>query len=334
MMEWTDRHFRFFLRQITRHTLLYTEMVTASAIVHGDRSYLLAFNPEEQPVALQVGGSEPDDLAEAARIGQDFGYAEINLNVGCPSDRVQSGRFGACLMAEPELVAECVAAMQSAVDIPVTVKTRIGIDDTEGIEFLMEFVDTVSEVGCRSFAVHARKAWLKGLSPKQNREVPPLCYDVVHELKNRRPDLEIIINGGIENLDAVEEQLRFVDGAMIGRAAYHDPWSLADADSRFFRQADPFVSRAEVIEALLPYVSRELGRGTGLHSITRHVLGLYHGQRGARRWRQILSERAHADGAGIDVFKEALAAVEQGGNYSVSSSSGNQPKSVGSSAAT
>ena len=310
MMDWTDRHCRAFHRLMTRRALLYTEMVTAAAILHGDRARLLAHNGSDRPVALQLGGSDPVALAEAAAIGEGFGYDEINLNVGCPSDRVQEGRFGACLMVEPELVAQCVAAMQQRVSIPVTVKCRIGIDAQDGEADLQRFVDTVAGTGCRTFIVHARKAWLDGLSPKDNREIPPLDYDRVYRLKASRPKLEIIINGGIEDLDAAERHLGRVDGVMLGRAAYQTPYILAEVDRRFFAAAAEVPLRAEVIERLLPHVEQHLAAGGRLNNVARHVLGLYHGQPHARAFRRHLSERAVKDGAGVGVLLEALAIAE------------------------
>jgi tRNA-dihydrouridine synthase A len=310
MMDWTDRHCRAFHRVMTRHALLYTEMVTAAAILHGDRARLLAHNASDAPVALQLGGSVPIALGEAAAIGEGFGYDEINLNVGCPSDRVQEGRFGACLMAEPELVAECVAAMQRRVCVPVTVKCRIGIDAQDSEADLRRFIDTVADAGCRTFIVHARKAWLDGLSPKQNREIPPLDYDRVYRLKAWRRELTIIINGGIEDLDAVARHLEHVDGVMLGRAAYQTPYMLAEVDRRFFAADAPMPSRAEVLERLIPHVERHLAAGGRLNNVARHVLGLYHGQPHARAFRRHLSELAVKDGAGVEVLMEALAIAE------------------------
>ncbi|MFP4003344.1 MAG: tRNA dihydrouridine(20/20a) synthase DusA [Alphaproteobacteria bacterium] len=310
MMDWTDRHDRFFLRLISRRARLYTEMVTADAVRHGDRARLLGFSPEEHPLALQLGGSEPAALAEAARVAEEFGYDEINLNVGCPSDRVQSGRFGACLMREPELVAECVAAMRAAVHVPVTVKCRIGVDDQAPEEVLPRFAEAVSAAGSEVLIVHARKAWLEGLSPRENRDVPPLDYPLVYGLKRDFPHLSVIINGGIETLDAAEEHLRFVDGVMLGRAAYRTPCVLAEADKRFFGDARPAPSRSEIVERFIPYAERQLEAGVPLHAMTRHMLGLYQGCPGARRWRQVLSTQAVKPGAGTAVLREALAAVE------------------------
>ncbi len=309
MMDWTTRHCRFFHRQISRHTLLYTEMVTTGAVLHGDRERLLGFEPAEHPVALQLGGSEPGPLAAAARIAEEWGYDEVNLNVGCPSDRVQSGRFGACLMAEPELVARLVAAMREAVRIPVTVKSRIAIDELEEWPTLENFVRLVSEAGCTRFIIHARKAWLQGLSPKENRDVPPLRYDLVHRLKSEFPHLDISINGGIKSLEATAEHLRHVDGVMIGRAVYENPYLLAEADQRFFGATEPPRERHAVAEAMLPYIETWRQRGAPLSTITRHMLGLFQGLPGARAWRRHLSENAHQPGAGPEVVMAALAKV-------------------------
>lgn len=307
MMDWTDRHCRYFLRLISRHAYLYTEMITAGAILHGDADRALRFHPAEHPVAVQLGGSDPRELAACARIAAEYGYDEINLNVGCPSDRVQTGRFGACLMAEPALVAECVAAMAEAAPLPVTVKTRIGIDEHERYEFLSRFVATVAAAGCRTFIIHARKAWLQGLSPKENREIPPLEYGMVHRLKRDFPQLEIIINGGITDLDHAQQQLQSVDGVMLGRAAYHNPYLLSQADQRFFGAPRPPFSRHEVIERLLPYAAQELDKGARLHHITRHTLGLFQGMPGARAWRRYLSDHSHREDAGIEVIQQAAA---------------------------
>ncbi|MCW9048057.1 MAG: tRNA dihydrouridine(20/20a) synthase DusA [Gammaproteobacteria bacterium] len=306
MLDWTDRHARFFLRLITRHSLLYTEMITTGAIIHGDRSRHLDYNQEEHPVAIQLGGSEPDDLANCAKIAEDYGYDEINLNVGCPSNRVQSGMFGACLMAKPELVAECVAAMQNVVNIPVTVKHRIGIDENDSVEELFEFVEVVSKSGCNSFIVHARKAWLNGLSPKQNRDIPPLRYNVVHELKQSMPQLDIVINGGICDLETAEEQMKYVDGVMMGREAYHNPYLLSEVDQRFYESDQKVLTRFEIIEALYPYIEKELSKGVRLHSVTRHILGLFNGLPGAKKWRRYLSENATKREAEIDVLYKSL----------------------------
>ena len=306
MLGWTDRWCRYFLRLISRHTLLYTEMVTTGALLHRDPARFLAFDPAEHPLALQLGGSDPAALARCSRLGERWGYDEINLNVGCPSDRVQSGRFGACLMKEPELVAACVRAMADATRLPVTVKHRTGVDRQDSYPALRDFVGTVAAAGCGTFIVHARKAWLQGLSPKENRDVPPLDYPRVHRLKRDFPDLEIIVNGGITHLEAARGQLRHLDGVMIGRAAYHDPWLLADADRLLFGDpGSPRPDRYRVIERLIPFVERELALGTPLNRITRHLLGLFHGQPGARAWRRHLSEQACRAGAGSRVILAA-----------------------------
>lgn len=311
MMDWTDRHDRFFLRLISRHALLYTEMLTAAAVLHGDRPRLLGFSPQEHPLALQLGGADPEQMARAAAIAEAFGYDEVNINVGCPSDRVQSGRFGACLMAEPETVAACVAAMRRACGLPITVKSRIGVDDRDGYEDLTRFVATVADAGCRTFIVHARKAWLKGLSPKENREVPPLRYDTVHRLKREFPELEIVLNGGLTTLAAAEAQLALVDGVMIGREAYQNPYLLAEVDRRFFDPSAPVPARAAIVAGLLPYAEAALAAGAPLNAITRHILGLYQGQPGARAWRRHLAENAHRPGAGAAVIREAAGLVER-----------------------
>ncbi|WP_413721841.1 tRNA dihydrouridine(20/20a) synthase DusA [Sodalis sp. RH24] len=309
MLDWTDRHCRYFLRQLTRHALLYTEMVTTGALLYGKGDYL-AYNEAEHPVALQLGGSEPDALAQCARMGALRGYDEINLNVGCPSDRVQNGRFGACLMAERERVAHCIAAMRSAVSIPVTVKTRIGIDEQDSYEFLCEFIQTVAEQGgCETFIIHARKAWLSGLSPKENREIPPLDYERVYQLKRDFPSLTFAINGGITTLDDAQRHLSCLDGVMIGREAYQNPGMLCQVDSRLFGVVDPHDTMTAVVEAMFPYMERELANGTYLGHITRHMLGIFQGVPGARQWRRHLSENAHKPGAGIEVVRQALAKV-------------------------
>jgi tRNA-dihydrouridine synthase A len=309
MMDWTDRHDRFFLRLISRHALLYTEMVTTGAVLHGDRGRLLGFHSAEHPVAVQLGGSEPAELAEAACIAEGFGYDEVNLNVGCPSDRVQSGRFGACLMLEPDLVARCVEAMRAAVSVPVTVKCRIGVDNQDPEAALPAMARAVREAGCETLIVHARKAWLQGLSPKENRDVPPLDYPLVYRLKQAMPEMEIIINGGITTLDEVETHLAHMDGAMLGRAAYQNPYVLAEVDARFYGDARAPFSRHEVLEAFLPYVQRELAQGTHLHAMSRHILGLFQGQPGARAFRRHISENAPRPGAGVDVIRDAMALV-------------------------
>ncbi|HEX4882620.1 MAG TPA: tRNA dihydrouridine(20/20a) synthase DusA [Casimicrobiaceae bacterium] len=312
MMDWTDRHCRYFLRLISRHARLYTEMVTAPALRHGDVPRHLDFDPAEHPVALQLGGSDPAELAHAARLGARWGYDEINLNCGCPSERVQTGSFGACLMADPALVATCVAAMRDAVSLPVTVKHRIGLDASEDYGFVRDFVGTVARAGCEVFVVHARNAVLKGLSPKENREIPPLRYEVVHRLKADFPALAFVLNGGLDDWGAIERELRALDGVMLGRVAYHDPYFLAGVDWKLFGDAEPVRSRADVLQALVPYAARETARGTPLRAIARHVLGLYHGQPGGRRFRQILSDSRKLANAGPALLLEALAAVQPG----------------------
>ena len=308
MMDWTDRHCRMLHRTLSSRALLYTEMLTTGAVLHGDRSRLLAFDAGEHPVALQLGGSEPAELAAAARIGEAQGYDEINLNVGCPSDRVQSGRFGACLMREPELVAEGMSAMAAAVKIPVTVKCRIGVDEQDPEESLFRLVDLCAQAGVRRFVVHARKALLKGLSPKENREVPPLDYPLVYRLKAARPDLTIVINGGIGSLAQAQAHLAHVDGVMLGRAAYHTPGLLGEADARLFGDAE-VVAPAQAVARFRPYIARELAAGTHLAAMTRHMLGLFHGAPGARTWRRILTVESIRPGAGLEVVDAALAAV-------------------------
>lgn len=309
MMDWTDRHDRFFLRLMSKRARLYTEMVTANAIRFGERAKLLDFNAEEHPLALQLGGSEPDALAEAARIGEDWGYDEINLNVGCPSDRVQSGSFGACLMQEPDLVADCTAAMRDAVKIPVTVKSRIGVDDQDPEDALFTLVEKCKSAGVTHFIVHARKAWLEGLSPKENRDIPPLDYDLVYRLKAANPELLISINGGIETLDESTAHLERVDGVMLGRAAYKNPYLLAGVDGALFDDTTPPPSREEIVEKLIPYAERLVAQGTPLHALTRHVMGLYQGQAGGRLWRRHLSENAPKRGDDPRVLQEALDVV-------------------------
>jgi len=308
MMDWTDRHCRRLHRTLSRRARLYTEMLTADAVIHGDRARLLAFDPAEHPVALQLGGAEPAKLAEAARIGEALGYDEINLNVGCPSDRVQSGRFGACLMAEPALVAECMAAIRAAVAVPATVKCRIGVDAQEPAHALFALVDACAAAGVGVFVVHARKAWLQGLSPKQNREIPPLDYPLVWRLKRERPELAIVINGGVASLEAAEAHLAHVDGVMLGRAAYHEPWRLGEVDRRLFGEAAD-VTPAEAVADYLPYVRGELARGAHLAAMTRHMLGLFHGRPGARAWRRILTVEGAKAGAGVEVIEAGLAAL-------------------------
>lgn len=310
MMDRTDRHCRYFLRLISKYTLLYTEMITSKAILHGDRQRLLGYSEREHPLALQIGGSEPEELAVCASIAEESGYDEVNLNVGCPSDRVQSGRFGACLMAEPDLVADCIHRMQKNVSIPVTVKTRLGIDERDSYEELVSFIKQVNEAGCNTFIIHARKAWLNGLSPKENREVPPLEYDKVYQLKYDFPHIEIIINGGFTTNQNILNQLDHVDGVMIGRAAYHDPWLLAEMDHQLFKDSADIKSRTEILNEFIEYIEQQLKTGASLHSMTRHILGLYQGQPGARAFRRHLSENSHQHGNELDVMRKAVEIVK------------------------
>ena len=309
MMDWTDRHCRVFHRLMTRRALLYTEMLTTGAVIHGDRARLLSFDASEHPVALQLGGSDPADLAAAAKIGEEFGYDEINLNVGCPSDRVKDGRFGACLMAEPELVARGIAAMKRAVDIPVTVKCRIGIDDQDPEVALDALARGVIAAGADALIVHARKAWLNGLSPKENRDIPPLDYDRVYRLKSALPEVPIIINGGITNLAEARAHLDRVDGVMLGRAAYQEPWRLLSVDPELFGEAPPHATMQDAFEAMIPYIEAQLARGTRLHAITRHFVGAFHAVPGARAFRRHLAEQGVKPGAGVDVLRDAIARV-------------------------
>jgi tRNA-dihydrouridine synthase A len=312
MMDWTDRHCRVFHRLMTRRARLYVEMLTTGAIIHGDRKRLLGFDASEHPVALQLGGSDPGDLATAAKIGEAFGYDEINLNVGCPSDRVKDGRFGACLMAEPELVAEGVAAMKRAVKIPVTVKCRIGIDDQDPEVALDTLARGVIAAGAEALIVHARKAWLNGLSPKENRDIPPLDYDRVYRLKAAMPEVPIIINGGIGSLAEVKQHLTYVDGVMLGRAAYQEPWRLLTVDADLFGEAAPHTGMKDVFEAMIPYIEEQLAQGARLHSITRHFVGAFHGVPGARAFRRYLAENGTRPGAGVEVLRDAIALVDPG----------------------
>lgn len=311
MMDWTDRHCRVFHRLLSRRARLYTEMLTTGAIIHGDRRRLLGFDPSEHPVALQLGGSDPADLATAAKIGEDFGYDEINLNVGCPSDRVKDGRFGACLMAEPDLVASCVAAMKRAVRIPVTVKCRIGIDDQDPEVALDLLARGVIAAGADVLIVHARKAWLNGLSPKENRDIPPLDYERVYRLKTALPQVPVIINGGIATLEEAQAHLAHVDGVMLGRAAYQEPWRLLDVDTLLFGESAPHATMKNAFEAMVPYIERELSRGTRLHAITRHFVGAFHAVPGARAFRRHLAEQGVKPGAGVNVLREAIALVNE-----------------------
>jgi tRNA-dihydrouridine synthase A len=310
MMDWTDRHCRYFFRLITKRARLYTEMITAPALVHGDVPRHLDFDPTEHPVALQLGGSDPAALAHAARLGERWGYDEINLNCGCPSERVQTGSFGVCLMPEPALVADCVRAMCDAVSVPVTVKHRIGLDANEDYAFVRDFVGTVAQGGCSVFIVHARNAVLKGLSPRENREIPPLRYGVVHDLKREFPGLIFVLNGGLGDWETIERELAHVDGVMLGRAAYHDPWLLAQVDARLFDEAGPAATREDVMHRLSAYAARQIAQGTSLRAIVRHILGLYHGVRGGRRFRQLLSDAARLHDADTSLLEDALRAVE------------------------
>lgn len=311
MLDWSDRHQRVLMRMMSKHSLVYTEMVTTGALIHGDAQRYLKFNQEEHPVALQLGGSDPKAMATCAKMAEDFGYDEVNINVGCPSDRVQNGAFGACLMAEPELVAENVVAMQAAVDIPVTVKNRIAIDEMEEEESLRRFLSIVSESGCKTFIVHARKAWLKGLSPKQNRDIPPLNYPLVYQMKREFPQLEIIINGGIKTLDGCDEHLVQVDGVMVGREAYHNPYVMTEVDWRIYGdESQGQQSRLDVLEKYMEYMQQQMSEGVYLKSMSRHLLGLFTGEKGAKAWRRHISENAHKEGAGIEVIKKAAAFIK------------------------
>jgi tRNA-dihydrouridine synthase A len=317
MMDWTDRHCRFFHRLLTKRARLYTEMVTTAAVLHGDRKRLLGFDASEHPVALQLGGAEPGDLASCARIGEDFGYDEINLNVGCPSDRVQEGRFGACLMAEPQLVAECVAAMTSAVRIRVTVKCRIGIDDQDPELALSTLARAVVAAGAGALIVHARKAWLKGLSPRENRDIPPLDYPLVYRLKAEIPQIPVIINGGIASIDEAKQHLRHVDGVMLGRAAYKEPWRLSAVDAELFAEVATPVTMCDTLVTMADYIDREIAHGARLHTITRHLLGAFHAVPGARAFRRYLAENAGGSDAGAHTLREAMALVADRANNSV-----------------
>ncbi len=310
MLDWTDRHCRYFYRLMSKHAVLYTEMVTTGAILHGSQQRHLQFNENEHPVALQLGGSHPEELAKCARIAEEYGYDEINLNIGCPSDRVQNGMFGACLMAQPRRVAECVTAMQKAVKIPVTVKSRIGIDDMESYQEFVDFILPVAESGCSTFIIHARKAWLQGLSPKQNREIPPLRYEFVSQLKQQFPRLEIIINGGICDFEQIDHHLEQLDGVMLGREVYHNPYLLNSVDQKLYGASNAESTRQQIIVDLIPYVQNHLAAGGSLNHVSRHVLGLFHGQKGAKGWRRHISENAHKSGADEQVLLEALKFTE------------------------
>jgi len=311
MMDWTDRHDRYFLRLISRHAVLYTEMVTTGALIHGDRERFLAFNKAEHPVALQLGGADPKEMAQCAKFAEDAGYDEVNINVGCPSDRVQKGQIGACLMATPEVVAECVSEMLAVTTIPVTVKNRIGIDEQDSYTDLENFISLVAAAGCKTFIVHARKAWLQGLSPKENREIPQLDYERVYRLKREHPELEIIINGGIKTLDETEQHLQHVDGVMMGREAYQNPYVLAEVDRQIYADNSEAADRQAIIAAMYPYIEKQLQQDTYLKHIARHLLGLFHGQPGARGWRRTISEQAYQKDAGLEVLDNALLHVTQ-----------------------
>ena len=308
MLDWTDRHCRYFLRQISQHALLYTEMVTTGAIIFGKGDYL-GFNQEEHPVALQLGGSDPADMAKCAELAQSRGYDEVNINVGCPSDRVQNGRFGACLMAEPETVAECIKAMQAVVDIPVTVKSRIGIDEMDEYEDLTRFIDVVASAGCDTFIVHARKAWLKGLSPKENRDIPPLLYERVYHLKEQFNDCHISINGGVKTLDDADLHMKYIDGVMIGREVYSNPYLLAEVDNRFYQDAHNVPNRLEIVEKMVPYTQAHVDNGGRAWHVARHMLGLFQGQPGARVWRRYLSQHGPKNGVGAELLTDGLDAL-------------------------
>ncbi|MEE9445179.1 MAG: tRNA dihydrouridine(20/20a) synthase DusA [Cocleimonas sp.] len=306
MLDWTDKHERYFLRLMSKRALLYTEMVTTGALIHGDKERHLAFNKEEHPLALQLGGSEPKDMALCAKMAEDYGYDEVNINVGCPSDRVQSGAFGACLMAKAELVAENVEAMKRAVDIPVTVKNRLAIDEMDEYETLHNFLQTISQAGCETFIIHARKAWLKGLSPKQNRDVPPLNYDLVYQMKKEFPDLEIIINGGIKTLDECEAHIGHVDGVMVGREAYHNPFIMNEVDARIYDELPNKQTRFELLDTYIEYMQEQLNQGVYLKHMSRHILGLFPAMQGAKAWRRHISENTHKEGSGIEVIRTAV----------------------------
>lgn len=310
MLDWSDRHERYFLRLMSQQALLYTEMVTTGALIHGDRQRYLQFNAEEHPVALQLGGSEPHELAQCAQMAADEGYNEVNLNIGCPSQRVQKGSFGACLMAEPVLVADCIDAMQQAVNIPITVKHRIGIDDNDSYEALCHFISTVATTGCNTFIIHARKAWLQGLSPKQNRDVPPLDYDLVYNIKRDFPTLNIIINGGIKTLDECQQHLLQTDGVMLGREVYHNPYMMAAVDQCLYGADTAILSRKQILHQFMHYVEKQLAQDVYLKHMSRHILGLFQGMAGAKAWRRYISENSHKVGAGIEVLEYAASLVD------------------------
>jgi len=310
MIDWTDRHCRYFHRQLSQHALLYTEMVTTGAILHGDRERHLKHNLADSPVALQLGGADPEALYQSCKIAEAYRYSEYNLNIGCPSDRVQSGRFGACLMKEPEQVKDCLIAMQEATELEVSAKCRTGVDDFDSFDFLVQFIETVKESGCRTFIIHARKAWLSGLSPKENREIPPLHYERVHKIKQLFPELNIVINGGIEDLQQSQNQLQTLDGVMLGRAAYNRPWLLHEVDEKIFDEPANSLSRLNIIENMLPYIEQELQAGSRLHHITRHMLGLFNGEKGAKQFRRYLSENANNTEAGPEVLLRACKFIQ------------------------
>ena len=315
MLDCTDRHARYFMRQISHHAVMYTEMVTTGALIHGDRSRFLDFDAAEHPIALQLGGSDPQAMAQCAEFAQEWGYDEVNINVGCPSDRVQSGSFGACLMQDPNLVADNVRAMTRAVDIPVTVKTRIGVDEQEPREALWRLTEAVANVGCNVLLVHARKAWLKGLSPKENRDIPPLDYDLVYQLKHDFPELEIVINGGIKTLAECQQHLPYVDGVMMGREAYSNPYILAGVDSQLYADNRMVLSRGQVLQNYLEYCTQQLAKGTRLNHLSRHIVGLFHGEPNSRLWRQYISEHAHLKGAGLEVLQQAFDKQQNANQY-------------------
>ncbi len=325
MLDWTDRYCRYFLRLISQHSLLYTEMITTGAILHGDTDYHLAFDEAEHPLALQLGGSAPAALAACAKIAAQYGYDEINLNCGCPSDRVQKGRFGACLMREPELVAQCIAAMKDAVELPVTLKHRIGVDNQTSHAELEDFVGCTRDAGCDAFIVHARNALLQGLSPKDNRNIPPLIYDAVYQLKRSFPESEFIINGGIDSIEQIQNHLEHVDGVMLGREAYHNPYLLAEMDALFYGQTEQVSTRLEILESFLPFAEQALAGGARLNHLSRHILGLFHGQPGARKFRRLISEKAHREDAGIEVLLEAIALMS---NYCKATPDAAKPQSA------
>lgn len=306
MLDWTDRHERYFLRLMSRHAYLYTEMVTTGALIYGNRERYLQFNDEEHPVALQLGGSDPKDLAECAKMAEDYGYNEVNINVGCPSERVQKGAFGACLMAEPQLIAECVDTMRSAVNIPITVKNRLAIDEQDEEQSLRQFIAVVSAAGCETFIIHARKAWLKGLSPKENRDVPPLNYELVYQIKGENPALNIIVNGGIKSIESSLKHVESVDGVMLGREVYHNPYLMVQVDAKLYGDDYKILSRKQILERYFPYIEQQIEQGACLKHMSRHLLGLFQGQPGAKAWRRYISENAYKEGAGIEVLQYAM----------------------------